>query len=236
MTSPVRFPSGLSSAVKGSALWNFGMPDPTKFHVFFDDFDNFEADQWVITRVGATPTEVAANGDGGRLLLTMAATDDSSSSLQWSGDDAAGVIRSFRFQLGKQLWYKSRFQVSDMLQSDFVLGLQIADTTPLAVTDGVYFRKDDGDTNINLVSIAASVASTATKANVLPAANTDFTLAYYFDGVASVTMFVNDLAQGSVNIANLPVGQDLAVSIHMQNGEAVAKSMNLDYVFVAKER
>jgi hypothetical protein len=235
MGAPVRYPQGLTNAAKSSTLWAFGSIDPTKYHVWFDDFDNFEADQWVITRVGTTPTEAIANADGGRLLLTMAATDDSSSSLQWSGDDATGVVETFKFQAGKELWLKAKFQVSDVTQSDFVIGLQIGDTTPLAVTDGVYFRKDDGDSDLDLVVIKGSTATTTTIAGALANA-TDVTIGYYYNGKNAVELFVNDVKRGTSVITNLPDTEELTVSIHMQNGEAVAKTMSLDYLFVAKAR
>lgn len=239
MPIPARFPNGITNAAKASTLWAFGSMDPTKYHVWFDDFDNFEADQWVITRVGVTPTETAVSADGGRLLLTMAATDDSSSSLQWSGDDAAGVIETFKFQVGKEMWLKSRFQVSDVLQSDFVMGLQITDTTPLAVTDGVYFRKDDGDSDLDFVVIKDSVATTTTIAGALANA-TDVTLGFYYNGksgsAGAIEIYVNDVKRGTSVVTNLVDDEELAISFHMQNGEAVAKTMSIDYIFAAKAR
>jgi hypothetical protein len=239
MSKPVTYPNGISNARKNSTLSMMGTMDPTQFHTFFDDFDNFEADQWVITRVGATPNEAIANADGGRLLLTMAATDDSSSSLQWSGDDAAGAVETFKFQVGKELWFKSRFQVSDVVQSDFIMGLQITDTTPLAVSDGVYFRKDDGDSDLDLVVIKGGVATTTTMTGVLANA-TDVTVGYYYNGKAgtagAIEIFVNDIKRATSVVTNLPDTEELTVSFHMQNGEAVAKTMSLDYIFVCKAR
>jgi hypothetical protein len=235
MSTPARFPNGINNVRPTDPLANFGMLDPTKWHVWFDDFDNFEADQWVITRVGTTPTEATISGDGGLLLLTMAATDDSSSSLQWSGDDNAAVVETFRFASGKKLFFKTRFQVSDATQSDFVLGLQITDTTPLAVSDGVYFRKDDGDTNLDFVVIKDSVATTATAFSTI--ANATFVeLAFFYDGKSEFQVFKDGIKRASTVLTNLPNDEELAVSIHMQNGEAVAKTMTLDYIFVAKER
>lgn len=241
MPSPARFPfpAGVSNARKNSTLSAMGTIDPTLFHTWFDDFDNFEADQWVITRVGVTPTEAVANADGGRLLLTMAATDDSSSSLQWSGDDAATTVETFKFVAGKELWFKSRLQISDVLQSDFIMGLQITDTSPLAVTDGIYFRKDDGDSDLDCVVIKASTATTNTLAGLLTNA-TDVTLGFYYNGKTgadgAIQFFVNDVKRATAPVTNLPDTEELTVSFHMQNGEAVAKTMSLDYIFVSKVR
>lgn len=239
MASPVRYPQGVTNAAKTGTLAMFGAPDPTLYHMWFDDFDNFEADQWVITRVGTTPTEVATNADGGRLLLTMAATDDSSSSLQWSGDDSAATIESFKFAAGKELWFKARFQVSDVTQSDFVLGMQITDTTPLAVTDGVYFRKDDGDSDLDFVVMKGSSATTTTISGALANA-TDVSVGFYYNGKSgahgSIEIYVNDVKRGTSVVTNLPDTEELTISVHMQNGEAVSKTMSIDYILVAKER
>jgi hypothetical protein len=229
------FPYGISNVSSTDTLGGFVAPDPTKVHQWFDDFDNFVAAQWVVTRVGVTPTEAAQSQDGGILLLTMAATDDSSDSLQWSGDDLAATAETFKFEPGKRLWFKTRVKVSDVTQSDFVLGLQITDTTPLAVSDGVFFIKNDGDSNINLVVSKASVATTTTVSGAL-ANDTYVTLGYYYDGATGIDLFINDIRRATSVVTNLPNVEELTVSIHMQNGEAVAKTMSLDYIFVAKER
>jgi len=236
MASPTRFPGGVTNALKTGNLKMFGAMDPTKYHQWFDDFDNFEADQWVITRVGTTPTETCVSADGGRLLLTMAATDDSADSLQWSGDDNAAVNETFKFVAGKKLWFKSRLQVSDIIQSDFVMGLQITDTTPLAVSDGVYFRKDDGDALLDCVIIKDSTGTTATLPTGLLVNATDIDLGFFYNGKDAIEFYVNDLLRATSVITNLPNDEELAISFHMQNGEAVAKTMSIDYILAVKER
>lgn len=234
MPNPMLFTQGISNARKGSTLAKMGQPDPTLFHTWFDDFDNFVANEWVITRVGVTPTEAVVAGDGGRLRLTMAATDLSSTALQWSGADATGVSETWQFVSGKQLFFKTRHRVSDVVQSSFVLGLQITDTTPQVVSDGVYFRKDDGDSNVNLVVMKAGVSTTTVLSGLL-ANNTDVTLGYHYDGKSELKIYVNDVQRGTSVVTNLPT-VTLAHSIFMQNGEAVSKTMELDYMFVSKER
>lgn len=235
MGTPTRFTSGVTTALPTQPLANFGLPVPFSWHVWFDDFDNFEADQWLITRVGSTPTEAATSGDGGLLLLTMAATDDSSSSLQWSGDDASTAIECWKFQAGKRLMFAARFKVSDATQSDFVFGLQITDTTPLAVTDGVYFRKDDGDANLDFVVLKDS-AGTTTTAFSTASNDTFMELAFHYDGKSGIEIFKDGRKLATSALTGLPDDEELAISFHMQNGEAVAKTMTVDYIFVAKER
>jgi hypothetical protein len=51
-----------------------------------------------------------------------------------------------------------------------------------------------------------------------------------------VSYFVNGLLGGSLATTNLPDDEDLTVTFAIQNGEAVAKTMTVDYIYVAKER
>lgn len=233
-SSVTRFPSGISTSESTHALASLPFPDPTLYHSWYDDFDNFEADQWVITSAGAA-THAASSADGGVLLLTNAAADNDADFLQWSGDDASGVIETFKFVSGKKLWFKARFKVSDATQSDLVIGLQITDTTPLDVTDGVFFQKDDGDAlldfHVEKDNTATSSTSVATLAN-----DTYVIVAFYYDGVSAVEAYVDNVKKATLATTNLPDDEELTISFGIQNGEAVAKTMSIDYIFVVKER
>lgn len=238
MPTPTRYPSGVSTNAKDEPLGMFGLPDPTKWHIWFDDFDNFEADQWLITTAEAgagSATEVISNADGGVLLITNDNADDDNDFFQWSGDDAAGVVETFKFVAGKRLFFKTRFQVSDAIQSDFVFGLQITDTSPLAVSDGVYFRKDDGDANLDFVVLKDS-AGTTTTAFATIASATFTELAFHYDGKSGIEIFKDGAKVATSALTGLPDDEELTVSFGIQNGEAVAKTMSVDYIFVAKER
>lgn len=202
-------------------------------HTYFTDFDEYHAVNWTVTETQAGATQALANVDGGVLLLTNSAADNDLNALQKIGE-------SFKFEAGKKLFFKARFAVSDATQSDFVVGLQITDTTPLAVTDGVYFRKDDGDANLDFVVIKDSTASTA-DAIATVANATYLTVGFYYNGAdevvyAASTNSNNPTVLGKLPIANLPDDEELTISFGIQNGEAVAKTMSVDYVFAAKER
>lgn len=238
MPSPVRYPSGVTTVSASNPLGQFGMPDPTEWHVWFDDFDDYAAAHWIITTTEAgagDATEAISSADGGVLVITNDAADNDADFVQYAGTDSAAVVETFKFVSGKKLFFKSRFKVSDATQSDFVMGLQITDTTPLAVTDGVYWRKDDGDANLDFVVIKDSTATTATAASTA-ANDTWMTLAFYYDGVSSIRYYKDDVVLGTSAVTNLPDDEELTISFGIQNGEAVAKVMSIDYIFVAKER
>jgi hypothetical protein len=231
MGAPTRFPNGLTTTEKASPLGEFVLPDMTSAHVYFEDFDYFAAADWTITTVedgAGSATEALADEDGGVLLITNDDADDDSDFFNKVGE-------SFLMESGKKAWFEARMKVSDATQSDWVVGLQITDTTPLDVTDGIFFRKDDGDTNIDFVVEKDDTATTETAI----AANADDTyvrLSFYYDGKDKIRYYVDGVMQGSVATTNLPDDEALTVSFGIQNGEAAAKTMSVDYILAAKER
>lgn len=246
--NPMRLPFGVSTALKTNPLGMFGMPDPTKWHVFFDDFDQWVTDTSAVakytittTEAGAgSATEALADADGGVLTITNDAADNDCDWFQKIGE-------SFLLASGKRLFFKARFKVSDATQSDWIMGLQVTDTTPLAaggdgVTDGIFFQKDDGDTNIDFYVQKDATTGQLTNTAVTTAAADDtyMTLAFAFDGVRYVDVYKDDVkvytADLTTTLTTYLPDTELTVSFGIQNGEAVAKVMSLDYIFVALER
>jgi len=222
-----RFPNGLTTAAKTAPMGEFILPDMTKAHIYMEDFDYYTAADWTVTETGVA-TQVLTDADGGALLITNAAADDDASFSNKVGE-------SFLFATGKKLWFDCLFQVSDATQSDVVIGLQITDTTPLDVTDGVFFLKADGAATIDLLVEKNNTATTTSSVATLVAA-TNIRLSFFYDGVDKITIFADGVAVAASVTANLPDDENLTISFGIQNGEAVAKTMTLDYVMVAKER
>jgi hypothetical protein len=133
------------------------------------------------------------------------------------------------------LWFEARFKVSDATQSDVVMGLQITDATPLDVTDGVFFIKADGAATVDLL-VEKNNTATTTSSVATMADDTFITLGFFYDGVSTIYYFVNGALGGSSVTTNLPDDEDMTISFAIQNGEAVAKTMTVDYINVAKER
>ena len=223
-----RFPNGVTNVSEQSLFAELGQPAATIFHTYFEDFDYYTAGDWTVTETDSGATQALTDGDGGLLLITNTAADNDLVSLQKKGE-------SFRFESGKALFFEARFKVSDATQSDVVIGLQITDTTPLDVTDGVFFIKADGAATVNFLveknNTATTASSIATMAN-----DTYIRLGFYYDGSSAVQYFVNGTYTGSSVTTNLPDDEDMTVTIAIQNGEAAAKTMTVDYVYVAKER
>ena len=227
------FIDGVTNVPDTYALGSYVYPDPTQFHTWFDDFDDYVAAEWTITETG-TGTRAVGNLDNGILVITNAAADDDANFLQWSGATSAATVETWKFVAQKPLWFKCRFKVSDATQSDFVIGLQITDTTPLAVTDGVYFLKADGSTTCNLLVTKNSTSTTTAAATIV--SDTYVSLGFFYDGANAIYIFKDDVCVGQSALTNLVDDEELTISFGIQNGEAVAKSMSLDYIFVSKQR
>lgn len=203
----------------------------TGFHRFFDDFDKFTAADWTITTTeggSGSATEAIANADGGVLVVTNDDAAPDHDFLQWAKE-------TFTFETGKRLYFEARLKISDVTQSAFVAGLQVTDTSPLAVSDGIWFQSDDGDANLDF-HVAASSVQTDAAAIATLVDDTYVKVAFYYDGSnADLKYIVNGVVLGKVALTNAP-STELTVSFGIQNGEAAAKVMSVDYIFVAKER
>jgi len=228
MSSPTRFPNGVNDVSDDSPFAEMGQSAPVNFHTYWEDFDHFRVAEWTLTETQAGATQAITDGDGGWLLLTNTAADDDLVALQKIG-------KSFRFQAGKQLWFESRFKVSDATQSDVLMGLQINDSSPFDVSDGVFFVKPDGAATVNFLVEKNNTATTASAVATM-ANDTFIRLGFWYDGVSKVVYSVNGNILGALAVTNLPDDEDLTISFAVQNGEAVAKTMTIDYIFCAKER
>lgn len=230
---PISFDTGFTNRPRTDLMSMFSGPDPTQWHVYFNDFDNYVAGDWTVTETNGDITQALTAGDGGALLLSnRASSDDDLCALQL-------IQESFKFVLGKQLLFKARFKTAaGATQIDWVMGLQITDSAPLDVTDGVYFQKDDGDTNVDFH--VEKNASAHNKTNVAALATWDtsyHTVAFYYDGVSAIQYAFDDVTLGSVAVTNMPDDEDLTVSFAVQNGDGTtAQTMQIDYLFVAKQR
>ena len=229
--SNTRFPYGLTNVSEVDLFADMVQPDPTLFHTYFNDFDTYVAGDWTVTETDAGATQALTAGDGGLLLITNTAADNDLVALQKNP-------AAFTFTAGKKTFFRCRFKVSDATQSDIVFGLQVVDSTPLDVTDGIYFLKADGAATVDFICRKnASTGSTSASAVATMANDTFIELGFYYDGQSKVAYEVNGSVLGSLDASSayLP-DTTCTVSFALQNGEAVAKTMTVDYVYVAKER
>uniref|UniRef100_A0A6M3JSB4 Putative structural protein n=1 Tax=viral metagenome TaxID=1070528 RepID=A0A6M3JSB4_9ZZZZ len=229
MSTPKRFTNGVTNVASDKPMGQLLIPDPTSVHTFFEDFDRYAAGDWTVTETDAGATQALADGDGGQLLITNTAADDDLVGIQLAKE-------SFTLESGKKAWFTARIKGSDATQMDWLVGLHVTDTSPIASapSDGVYFRKDDGDTNIDIAVVASS--ATVAEVNGIATATTGFVrLDIYFDGVDTIHYFVDGVEIGTIETTSFPT-TELNVSFAVQNGEAVAKTLTVDWIGAVKER
>jgi hypothetical protein len=234
MGTPSRFTYGVTNVSKDHQFGMMKSPVPQLLTTYFNDFGNYVAGDWTITTVG-TGTSALTNVDGGALLITNSAANGDS-----RFHDKVGEM--FLPASGKRMFFEARFTVSDASLTAWVMGLQVTDTTPLDVTDGMYFIKSSATTNINFIVGKDATTGRLTSSSVTTnsAAGTYMKLSFYFDGNRYITLWKDDVEVYTVDLTTtlttyLP-DTTLTVSFGIQNGEAVAKTMTVDYIFAAKER
>ena len=236
MANPTRFPSGIATGAKKGNTASYPMPDPTKWVTYFNDFNEYVSGDWTITTTEAgsgAATEALTDGQGGLLLVTNDDADNDADFFNLKGE-------SFYFVAGKKTFFKSRFKVSDATQSDVLMGLQITDTTPIAtsapaVTDGVYFQKDDGDTNLDF-HVEKDDSTTSASAITTLSDDTFVIVGFYYDGKSAIEYYVDNVKLGTSVTTNLVDDTELTVSWGIVNGAAAAKTMTVDYIFASQER
>lgn len=227
--SMTRYPNGLSTRKSTDPFGNYTHPDQTDEHRFFDEFNSYTAGNWTITVVGtSTPALVA--GDGGLLGITTSTANNDSTFMQ-------KLPESYSFETGKEAWFAARLKVS-ALTSVVVLGLQVTDTTPEDVTDGIYFLSTTATGALTgIVRKNATTGSTSVAAGTL-VADTYTELAFYWDGKDTVTFYQDRIARGSVTgvAASFLPDTTTAVSFGLRTTTAAAKTLTVDYFFASKNR
>lgn len=245
MPKPVNYPAGVSTAAKGTTLQQMGVPDPFKYIIDSDDFLTYTAADWTVTETQAGATQaIASEAAGGNLVLTNSAADD----------DVNMIYRAqevFKWEPTKRLFFKARFKVSDATQSDVAVGLQISDTSPIASapTDAFYFLKTDGAATMTFkVGKNSSYTTSSTVATMV--SDTFMTVGFAYNGKTYVDIttptltyyvfevYVDEVKVADVNVLSTNVCEDefMTPFIALQNGEAVAKVLTIDYFLAAKER
>ena len=209
---PTHFSSGVSNTSAGDPLYEFGMLDPTKWHIFFDDFDTTPiAAQWTLTATSAgsgTSAITVPDADGGLARITTAANENDGIFAEW-------ISESFLLESGKKTFMKTRFQVGDAVQSDLIVGLHSTDTTPLDATMRFAFVSEDASASVFFNSDNNTTDSDSSS------------LATLAD--------VNDAKVTTMTGVGVP-GAEMAMGLGYLNGAAGAETADVDYIFVAKER
>lgn len=230
--TPARFPSGVNNSLEGgnpnTLMHALGALDPTRFHSYYNDFDVYAAGDWTATDVG-TNTAALTGVDGGNLLVTTGTDNPASKYFQL-------VAAGFAPVAGYKQWFEVRFKTGSgtITLPDIVFGMQALDTTPLAVSDGIYFIKANGAATVDFIVKGSSTATTASAITSL-AASTSYSFGWFYNGKDEVQYFVNGVKFGTAAITNLP-SVVLTPSFGINATTAASQTLTMDYIWSCKER
>lgn len=211
-------------------------PDVIKYLNDFETSPLIAADTpigWTVTKVeagAAASTITFPDAVGGALLLTTDSNENDGISMQLDGE-------SFELTTDQHaVYFGIRFQCSEATQIDWFLGLAVTDTDPLGgVTDGVYFRKVDGSTDIKFVVEKNSTETESASLGTFAAA-TDIFLEFYYIGATSsggplLQAFIDGVqVGGTIALTNLPDDEALTPTIQVLAGSAASRTMQIDLV------
>jgi hypothetical protein len=121
MARLTRFTSGISTVASTDPLGQLGIADPTQWHVFFDDFNDYTAGDWSLDTLEAgagSATEAVSDAQFGILLLTNAAGDN-------DRDFLSTQAETVTFTAGKKVFFECRCLISEATQADSIVGLVV---------------------------------------------------------------------------------------------------------------
>lgn len=190
MAAPSRFLSGLSQAASYQPLGSIGVPDPFFYAYYEDEFLPYNAALYTVTAASGSVAATAANGSGGRILLTTGATAGNFAELQLP---AAGL----QYVAGKKLVYLTRIQVAAASTSSIIAGLIATNATPFtSIADGIYLSKVAGSTSLTVTAVTGgTTVGTATLANVF-VNNTDVDIGFMVDRLGSIKVWAGNNLEG----------------------------------------
>lgn len=233
MGTPTRYTYGVTNVGKETATGMLGMPDPTKYHTYFNDFDVFTAGDWTVTALdgGTDSAEVTAvaDADGGILTVTTNDADNDNVCLESQGE-------SWKLESGKKAWLKCRFKIADADDSDVYIGFHTTDTNPFstAPTQRAYFVLAEGAATVTFnVDDNSTDASSGTVATL--ADDTYVTLGMYYDGKGTIELYADDVKTATMSSVSIP-STEMALGFGVATGTTAARTMSVDYILAVKER
>ena len=242
MGAPKRYSDGVTNIGKAKTLSEMPMPDPTKTYGVFDDFFTWDAGvSWEISDDDSGGTElISATETGGVLVLTNTAGATDYCFVQYSEDGGTTPSTTFLFATGKKAWFKARLKVNDDTPnaSYWTAGLYIDNDDPYNANpdDGVWFESGAASNEVDLY-ITKGGSDTISAGVFTTTDDTYLTIGYYWDGVDTIHYFKNDVEEGSVGVGtSLPDDAPCALSFGIENGEAAANIMHIDYIGAWMER
>lgn len=217
------FENGLNNRNAAALFGSMAQLDPSRFHSYMEDFDEFIAAQWTLVTTGAT-AQIAA--DGGVLQLTTGAVATNEESM-------IKVPDNFDITQPRPTYFRAKIEVDEATECNINVGL--ADSAALVPNNCIQFRKDTSDLDLDVLLRSGSADIDVALAVASIADATSFTVEFYWDGQDRIYFGANGTPLGFLDASTLPVGP-LAPTVSVFAGGSGAVALDLDYLFAATER
>lgn len=224
----------------GTPFANFPAPNDW-FGVFHDFLTDEDITEGVFTAISSGTNSVIDTIAGGYGRISGAATTDDSGG-EWQQDAI-----NFAVTANKKMQFMWKGRLSDATQSDFRAGIFKVDTSIIAgVTDGIFFRKDDGDALLD-ISVWVGSAELAVFTGVATLVDaTEFCIGFEVIPTAEAVSTVNFYTVNLTTLVKTVVGTlpctlpstaILAPAFCFQTGDASGtKTCDADYIGLRQQR
>lgn len=202
-------------------------PTANGFVVNFNSLaDIVDNDMFAWDAINSGTLATASGPGGGAYLAGAGTTDDSGGQIQNSGC-TVNLVAGIPIRAMVTAQFSETTSTNGATQSDFYFGLMIVDTSIVASAPNdtsFYFRKDDGDTNIDCVTkVTTATASATTAVATLDSSEHDYEVRVtprIGDATAAlVEFFIDGVLVHSESVTGLTASVDLVWSLAYQTGD-----------------
>ena len=148
------------------------------------------------------------------------------------------TTEGFSFEVGKPAWFKTRFKVS-ALTTVVVIGLQVTDTTPEDVTDGIYFLSTVTTGVVTVYCRKDATTGSSTGTGIYPCRQHVYRTGMVLGRKERVQYFQDGVKKGTitgVTASTYLPDTTTTVSFGVRTTSAAVQTLTIDYILAAKSR
>lgn len=205
------------------------------------------ADCFTATLIASGTAAVIDTVVGGALRLSGAATTDNSGVNHQLTNAAYGLV------LAKEIQYEARVRFGEstsanvVTESDMYAGLSTLDTSIVISnpTNGIYFRKDDGDTNLDCIvrfgstDVGTAIAAATVAVDTWYVLSIRITCDSVTSGKATITFYLDGTQIASMSLSSLTMAASamMAPMCCFLTGDGTGtKYLDVDYYGAQQQR
>jgi hypothetical protein len=238
MSTPVRFPNGITDRARPNIFSDLELLDQTRYAIYFVDGFNsdFRATDWTVTETDAASTQALVAQTGTTVHGVIALTQGGASANAVNSIQA--TLTSFYLSDTSKKWILLGRISRDNADTAIGFGMQATNTTPFTLANAIWAEIPASSTSANFKLAKSSSVTTATVTNAYTSSSlTNYITLGMVHSRGVVRYFVNGVQRGQItNLTNWPNAASLLPTISNQNTTAGVRNMYIDYFLFAVER